>query len=193
MYDCHYHPNQQWYLGSDIHSKVQLCRHSSCNGGQYWASFGDWRAIPSQIGNDALTRALIYKHVYFEYFEHGSFGGWHLMFGPWVNLYMGGYNNAVSSFRVRLVPEGKVRLCRHSNCAGGDYYASVGDWRSMPSSVGNDQLTRVYIPRGLKFTYYEHGNFGGWHRTFGSCNHGINLNMGGHNDAVSSFRVRVCY
>jgi len=194
MGGCHYKPDQQWYLGSDLHSKVNLCQHGTCNsGGQFWASFGDWHTMPSQIGNDELSRALVNKNVYFEYFQHTSFGGWHLMFGPWVNLNMGGHNDAVSSFKIRLVPEGKVRLCRHSNCAGGDYYASVGDWKSMPSSVGNDQLTRVHIPRGLKFTYYQHGKFGGWSKTFGSCNNGINLKMGGHNDAVSSFRVRTCY
>jgi len=194
MGGCHYRPDQQWYIGSELHSKVNLCQHSTCNaGGQFWASFGDWRTMPSQIGNDELSRALVYKNVYFEYYQHTNFGGWHLMFGPWVNLWMGGHNDAVSSFKIRLIPEGKVRLCRHSNCAGGDYYASVGDWRSMPSSVGNDQLTRVHIPRGLKFTYYQHGKFGGWSKTFGSCNNGINLKMGGHNDAVSSFRVRTCY
>jgi len=194
MGGCHYRPDQQWYIGSELHSKVNLCQHSTCNaGGQFWASFGDWRTMPSQIGNDELSRALVYKNVYFEYYQHTNFGGWHLMFGPWVNLWMGGHNDAVSSFKIRLIPEGKVRLCRHSNCAGGDHYASVGDWRTMPSSVGNDQLTRVQIPRGLKFTYYEHGNFGGWSGTFGSCNNGINLYMGGHNDAVSSFRVRTCY
>ena len=83
-----------------------------------------------------------------------------------------------------------VLLCRHSNCRGGHYWASPGWYSSMPWQIGNDALTRVYIPARHTFTYYEHSGFRGWRRTFGEPNRRVNLFMGGHNDAVSSFVIR---
>lgn len=80
-------------------------------------------------------------------------------------------------------------LCRHSSCYGGHVYAGPGFYYSMPWQIGNDELTRVLIPRGQWFLYYEHGNLGGFSGWHGSANHGINLNMGGHNDLVSSFVI----
>ena len=71
------------------------------------------------------------------------------------------------------------------------YYVSVGTWTSMPSIIGNDALSYVYIPMGFKFEYFEHTGLGGWSGSFGSKDNGILLSMGGHNDAVSSFIVSV--
>jgi len=81
-------------------------------------------------------------------------------------------------------------LCKHSDCQGGRVWANPGSYSSMPWQIGNDELTRVYIPPGHTFTYYQHGNFQGWQRTFGEPNRWVNLFMGGHNDAVSSFIIR---
>ena len=81
-------------------------------------------------------------------------------------------------------------LCKHSNCQGGHVFLGPGRYSSMPWQIGNDALTRVHIPRRHTFTYYEHTNFGGWQRTFGEPDRGVNLFMGGHNDAVSSFIIR---
>jgi hypothetical protein len=154
--------------------------------------------MPDDIGNDQLTLVHIPRGLSFEYFEHGSFGGWHRAFGSpdyGVTLNMGGHNDAVSSFKVRQIPSGKVTLCKHSHtgCSSGsgDYYASVGYWMSMPSAIGNDALSYVIIPAGFKFHYYEHTNLEGWNYSFGSASWTTHLNMGVHNDAVSSFTISV--
>ena len=89
-----------------------------------------------------------------------------------------------------LQSDNYVLLCKHSECTGGHFWAAPGWYPSMPWEIGNDQLTRAYIPAGYTFTYYEHGNFQGWQASFGESNSRINLFMGGHNDAVSSFVVR---
>jgi hypothetical protein len=91
---------------------------------------------------------------------------------------------------LRALASNLVLLCRNSNCQGGSVYAYPGAYSSMPRQIGNDALTRVYIPAGVTFTYYEHGSYGGWRRTFGEPRRSINLYMGGHNDAVSSFIIR---
>lgn len=80
-------------------------------------------------------------------------------------------------------------LCKHSNCQGGHVWKSVGWYGSMPWQVGNDALSRVWIERGTYFRYWEHSNFRGWSKAFGSRNNDVNLSMGGHDNSVSSFAI----
>ena len=105
---------------------------------------------------------------------------------------IGYYNDAVSAFKTIKLPDGKVRLCKHSDCSS-EYYDC--DWvqyySSMPSTIGNDELTRVLIPRGYQFQYFQYENFDGWSGTSGSCSSNIDLSMGGHNDAASSFIIKI--
>ncbi len=151
--------------------------------------------MPEDIGNDQLTEVYIPRGYSFEYFEHGNFGGWSAAFGLTSSdliLNMGGHNDAVSSFKVRLLPLTRVKLCMHGDCNGGVYYASVGNWGSMPAEIGNDALSFVYIPKGFKFQFFEHGNFQGWTSTSGSPDYDIALTLvRSHNDAVSSFKISV--
>jgi hypothetical protein len=83
-----------------------------------------------------------------------------------------------------------VLLCRHSDCTGGHVYAGPGYYPYMPWEIGNDELTRVYIPAQFSFQYFEDHYYGGWSETFGDPEYSIDLDMGGHNDAVSSFIIR---
>jgi len=80
-------------------------------------------------------------------------------------------------------------LCKHPNCQGGQVWKSVGWYGTMPWQVGNDALSRVKIEKGTLFHYWQHSNFSGWSRKFGSRNNGVDLSMGGHNDSVSSFAI----
>ena len=69
--------------------------------------------MPEEIGNDDLSRVHIGANLAFQYYEHSNFGGWTRMYGSNTNLNMGGHSDAVSSFRVRLLPDGEVKLCRN--------------------------------------------------------------------------------
>lgn len=196
LWTCHGGTNQKWYLGKN--AEARLYQHSDMYaGGQMYRTPGAsmYSSMPTAIGNDRLTRVIIPTGFAFHYYQHSSYGGWNRIYGSHdfsVNLYMGGHNDAVSSFKVRKLPDGKVKLCKHSDCSSSYYWCDwVKHYSSMPSEIGNDQLTRVQIPRGYQFQYYQHSNYGGWTNTFGSCSSSINLNMGGHNDAVSSFKIHV--
>jgi hypothetical protein len=59
----------------------------------------------------------------------------------------------------------------------------------MPSEIGDNDLSFVYIPRGYTFEYFEHPSWLGWSRKFGSCDGDVSLNMIEHNNAVSSFKI----
>eukprot|EP00546_Thalassionema_frauenfeldii_P008981 CAMPEP_0178914766 /NCGR_PEP_ID=MMETSP0786-20121207/11623_1 /TAXON_ID=186022 /ORGANISM="Thalassionema frauenfeldii, Strain CCMP 1798" /LENGTH=255 /DNA_ID=CAMNT_0020587741 /DNA_START=52 /DNA_END=819 /DNA_ORIENTATION=- len=99
-------------------------------------------------------------------------------------------NNKLRGRSRKLQTSSLTLLCRHSNCQGGHVWLRPGRYPSMPWQIGNDALSRVYIPAGTTFTYYEHTWYRGWTRTFGEPNRRVNLYMGGHNDAVSSFIIR---
>lgn len=105
-----------------------------------------------------------------------------------LNMGLQGHNDAVSSFKVRQIPPGQVKLCRYHDCSGGHvYYASVGSWTSMPSTIGNDTLSYVFIPRGFKFQYFQDTDFGGCSQTIGSNDYDTNLVF--HDETgVSSFK-----
>jgi len=91
---------------------------------------------------------------------------------------------------VKLAYYGWVKLCKHNPCGSGNYvWKRAGWYSSMPWQVGNDALSYVYIPKGMWFMYWQHSSYQGWSRSFGSKHHGINLSMGGHNDAVSSYAI----
>jgi len=193
LWSCNGEMNQKWLFQQYWWEKVLLCRHPDCNGGgdTYRADVGDWRHMPHQIGDNELTRVVIPKGYAFKYFEHPEFQGRSSIFGSLTNIVgvtLTSDNDTVSSFKIRKLPEtGLVQLCRDiDQCT---LYLSVGQWSSMPSAIGNDQLSYVHIPQGYTFVYFEHDNFGGWSGTFGSCDYSIRLDMGVHNDAVSSFKI----
>lgn len=147
--------------------------------------------MPPPIGNDALSFVYIPAGWTFQYFEHADFGGITRVFGGYdyiTNLWMGGHNDFVSSFKIRKFPNSEqVMLCKDNPCgSGGRYYARAGNWASMPAEIGNDQLSFVYIPSGYVFWYFEHANYDGWN---GQVSGPVYLSMGGYNDAVSSFVI----
>ena len=196
MWSCNGGSNQKWLLGKNYETRLFQDSDMYAGGKMYRTpGAGRWGSMPIAVKNDRLTRTIIPQGFVFEYYEHTNFGGWNNHFGLHdfsINLNLGGHNDSVSSFVVRKLPDGKVKLCKHSDCLS--YYFDctwVKNYSSMPSEIGNDQLTRVLIPCGYQFQYFEDSNFRGWSSTFGSCNNGINLSMGGHNDAVSSFKIKV--
>lgn len=197
MWSCHGGTNQKWLLGKDYETRLYQDSAIYTGGKMYRTpGAGRWGSMPTAIKNDRLTQVIIPQGFAIEYYQNTEFGGWQGIFGSQdygINLSMGGTrNDAVSSFKIRKLPDGKVRLCKHSDCSSQYYDAdTVKNYSSMPSAIGNDQLTRVLIPRGYQFQYFQHGNFGGWSGTFGSCNSSTNLYMGGHNDSVSSFKIKI--
>lgn len=196
MWTCHGGSNQKWLLGKDYETRLYQDSNMYAGGRMYRTpGAGRWSSMPTTIKNDPLTRVIIPRGFAFEYFQHSAFGGWQGIYGSHdfgINLYMGWRNDSVSSFKVRKLPDGKVRLCRHSDCSSYSYDCTwMQNYASMPWEIGNDQLSRVFIPRGYQFQYFQHTNFGGWSGTFGSCDYATNLNMGGHNDAVSSFKIKI--
>ena len=85
------------------------------------------------------------------------------------------------------------QLCSDYPC-GADtnnfYTTGAADWGYMPPQVGNDSLSFVYIPLGWTVQYFEHADFEGITRVFGSFDNAVSLWMGEHNDMASSVKLR---
>lgn len=91
--------------------------------------------------------------------------------------------------KMQLQTTGWCYLCRHFNCQGGSVWKTPGWYASMPWQIGDNQLSFVFIDKGTGFRYWEHRNWQGWNRMFQAWNYNIHLNMGGHNDSVSSYVI----
>jgi hypothetical protein len=193
LWGCNGASNQKWHFQASASEKTRLCRDCTSGGDNYFATVGDWNSMPHQIGDNQLKRVDVPKGYAIQYFEHGNFGGWNGWAGSpdsWIRFTLpSGY---VSSFKIRKIPDtGIVKLCSNTDCTGGVFYATVGMWANMPSEIGDNQLSFVYIPRGYTFEYFEHPIWSGWSRKFGSCDEHVNLNMNEHDNAVSSFKIGV--
>lgn len=185
---------------TDAYDLVTLCLHIECEkrdtvlvgaGADYPNMFNN-----KAVGNDSLTRVKIPKGMSFECFEHTDYKGWSRSFGSTlkdteVDFTKHGLNDLVSSFKVRNIPIGHVTLCKDYSCDGGVYKASVGNWKTMPHEIGNDALSRVYVPKGFKLKIFEHSWFGGWSEVVGSADKNVDHNIKTRNDKVSSFIISV--
>lgn len=155
----------------------ELICHEKCTGSYRAAhTIGDWPEMPEDIRDNELSQVIIPQGLSFEYFENSNFGGHHRAFGSqttdlivnmtkwWLDPSGSSFSdNAVSSFKVRQIPSGRVKLCRYRDCSGGYvYYAQcVGRWNTMPFQIGGDALSYISIPRGFRVELFGDERLGG--------------------------------
>jgi hypothetical protein len=175
---------------------VELCKHSPCESTPYFVPLQDGRidmaSMPPEIGNDHVSQIKVPAGFAVEWCEHSNFGGQCWMNGhPTSNIVLdlNSYlTNQVSSFKARAV-SGKVKLFQHyDTTVGGSFECIHGSWPSMPAVIGNDQLSKVYIPKGYVVTFYRHVNY---EDSMGTYKYPTNtmLSFIYGNDSVSSFKV----
>jgi hypothetical protein len=87
----------------------------------------------------------------------------------------------------------KCALCQHNPCWWNNpsfmVWEGVGWWQDMPHQVYHNTLSYVWIPQGLYFQYWDDPGFEGWNNCFSASTMSLNLNMGGHDDAVGSIEI----
>eukprot|EP00957_Ditylum_brightwellii_P058982 4472605-Ditylum_brightwellii.AAC.1 len=68
----------------------------------------------------------------------------------------------------------------------------VKNYPTMPNEIGiGNVLSRVLIPRGYQFQYFQYTNFGGMSSTYGNCFASSILHMGIFSAAVNSFKIKI--
>jgi hypothetical protein len=98
----------------------------------------------------------------------------------------------VATFAVAISSRAPATWCccaSTTTAKGGSVHVGEGRYMTVPWEIGEDQLTRAFIPVGYSFEYFEHGNLGGHSNTVGGGDRCIDLYMRGHEDWVSSFVI----
>lgn len=81
----------------------------------------------------------------------------------------------------------KVTIYQDSNYGGASQELIEGDYDVNALTIGNDQLSSLRVPKGMKVTLFEHGDFTGRSRTFTEDAPWVD----DFNDITSSIKVEV--
>lgn len=127
------------------------------------------------IGNDTVSSMRIPPGLKVTVYEHDNSGGRSISFTENVSCLMDhmmdvqnkiSWNKQMSSIKI----EPAVQLFEHCNYGGKRQVLGVGSYTlavlNANDAIGNDKISSMRIPRGLKVTVYEHDNFGGKSMTF---------------------------
>lgn len=89
-----------------------------------------------------------------------------------------------------VIAQSYVTLYQDCNFRGISATLEVGNYRTYQMKIGNDKLSSLSIPNGMKVTIYEHDNYSGRSTTFTSS---ITCMDGSWNDMTSSIVVERTY
>jgi len=178
---------------------------SSC--GKYYITpgAGFWYEMPTVLQNANVNELEIPKGYMVEYYSHPLFEGWDGQDGSHDELIRldsnlwepyAGTDRFISSFKVKKLPEGKVRLCMDSDCSSDFMDINRMKVAGRSDCVFGDYpptVQKIQVPRGYKFFYSKTpANVGcispGCSGRFGSCNESVEADFG---DWICSYEVRV--
>lgn len=89
-----------------------------------------------------------------------------------------------------VLSQNNIALFDQCNYSGKAYYLTPGSYKGYAMQVGNDKLSSMQIPNGMRVTIYEHDDFKGRSATY--TDH-ISCLTDGWNDNVSSMVVENLY
>jgi len=95
-----------------------------------------------------------------------------------------------SLFSLATFAQNYVTVYEDCNYRGRSFILTAGNYRTYQMKIGNDQLSSIQVPQGLRVTLYEHDNFSGASRTITSSTNCIESDW---NDRTSSIVVENVY
>ncbi len=153
-------------------------------------SFGTLRA--SSVGNDRISSIQIADGFEVVACQDSGFRGRCEVFTDSVtDLRDIGFNNRISSFRVREPSALPVTVFRDTNFGGATFSVGAGDVTFqdlIASSVGNDRISSIQIADGYEVVACQDFRFRGRCEVF--TDSALDLRSIGFNDRISTFRVR---
>jgi len=101
------------------------------------------------------------------------------------------YLTAIASlFTLSIHAQNYVTVYEDCNFYGRSFILTPGNYRTYQMKIGNDQLSSIRVPQGLRVTLYEHDNFTGSSRTITAD---MNCIEAAWNDRTSSIAVENIY
>ena len=143
----------------------------------------DWNALT--VGNNTLSSLRVPYGLRVTLYEQGGFAGASEVYTADVSLVA--KNDVTSSIVVEERHPPQATIYPDGNYAGQGQSLSVGryDWSAL--TIGNDKLSSLRVPAGLRVTLYEHGGFTGARWVYYADQAQV-----GNNDATSSIVVERC-
>jgi hypothetical protein len=121
---------------------------------------------PVMPGDNIVSRINTPPGMYIEVYRDFFYKGKRWVFGNLnsemsYGLWWLGANDRISSFIIRQVPSGGVKLCQDMDCENGKIWRSVGSYKSMPWEIGDNDLSRVVLPPNFTIKIFVKGSFKG--------------------------------
>ncbi|HNB53536.1 MAG TPA: beta/gamma crystallin-related protein, partial [Anaerolineales bacterium] len=173
----------QPHTGPNAHLSVQFAaiyQHNDYGGAGQALSAGQYNINDLLIGNDQLSSLRVPDGLQVTLYEHMDLQGnarTYTADAPSV----GDFNDQASSILVEQV----VTIYEHSDYQGQSKTLKIGHYNMADLGIGNDQLSSLKVPPGLKVTLFQHADFSGETR-------GYNANVAftqDFNDQTSSIVV----
>lgn len=132
------------------------------------------------VGNDAISSIKVHGDVEVVAYEDGGFQGASIIVRGDANG-LADWNDRISSLEVRPVTVSgaadKVVVYSDACFHGRSQELAVGEYDTKDLTVGNDAISSIRIPKGLRVVVYEDSGFKG---------HSLELTAGEHVD-MSAF------
>ena len=147
----------------DLASTVFIYQDGNFSGASQALTEGTYDINTLVIGNDQLSSLKVPSGMAVTLYEHGGFAGRTKTFTqdtPWVG---DDFNDITSGIKVEKT---KVIIYQDSNYNGASQVLTEGSYDYPSLTIGNDQLSSLRVPPGMKVTLYEHGAFNGRTKVF---------------------------
>ena len=150
------------------------------------------------VGNDAISAIRIPRGWKVTVYTNNRFQGASRTFDESVSCMPADLNDKISSMRVERHSgyqsssasggsgSGMITLYVDCNYRGGSHQLRPGTYNANQLGIGNDRLSAIRIPRGMKVTVYMDNNMRGSSLTFDKD---VACMPSMYNDKVSSIRV----
>ena len=160
---------------------------------------GEYRDRDLRVGNDAISAIRIPRGWKVIVYSDNNFRGTSRTFEESVSCMPADLNDKISSMRVERISgynhqnqpshnSGGDRITLYVDCnfRGGSHQLRPGTYNADQLGIGNDRLSAIRIPNGMKVTVYTDNNLRGSHLTF---DRDVECMPTNYNDKVSSIRV----
>ncbi len=145
-------------VASEVPPQVTIFADGNFSGTSQSLGVGRHDFAALTIGNDKLSSLRVPQGLKVTLYEHGGFAGKSWVFTTDTPLVAN--NDMTSSIVVEQVPP-QVTIFADGNFAGASQSLGVGRHDFGALTIGNDKLSSLRVPPGLKVTLYEHGGFAG--------------------------------
>lgn len=138
-----------------------IYEHGNYGGKSQALGVGRYNLKDILIGNDKLSSIKVPDGLRVTLYQHADMKGNTRAYtadAPSV----GDFNDQASSIQVELV----ASIYQHADYQGQSKLLTIGKYNMADLGIGNDQLSSLKVPPGLKVTLYQHANFSGQTRTY---------------------------